>query len=120
MSIWDHDDDYFFPKSAKRRRDVEKFGIRAPKLEGMNGRLYIPARVGAQAGQFVRYIRTPEGVAFKIGEKGDYKVCAQNSNTAILYAQAPYELCRFAKGRTTSIEVEDFKGGYLCRYSQFG
>lgn len=119
MSIWDNDEDYFFPKSAKKRRNVEQFGIRAPKLKGMNGRLLIPARIGAQVGQFVRYIKTPEGVAFRIGEKGDYKVCAQNSGTAILYAQAPYELCRFAKDRVISIEVEDFNGGYLCRYSQF-
>jgi hypothetical protein len=119
MSIWDNDEDYFSPTAASRSRDVTKFGIRAPKLKGMNGRLYIPARLNAQVGQYVRYVKVPEGMAFRVGEKGDYKVCAQNSGTAILFAQAPYELCRFAKNRTISIEVEDFNGGYLCRYSQF-
>lgn len=119
MSFWDTDDLHTYRGLPSRRRDVDKFGICAPKLKGMNGRLYIPARLNAQVGQYVRYIETPDGMAFRIGEKGDYKVCPQNSKTSILFAQAPYALCRFADDKTISIEVEDFNGGYLCRYSQF-
>lgn len=119
MGFWDMDDLALSRGSQSARRDVTKFGIGAPKLKGMNGRLYIPERVGAKIGQYVRYVSTPEGMAFRIGEKGDYKVCVQNGGTAILIAQAPYALCKFAKDRAISIEVEDFNGGYLCRYSQF-
>lgn len=121
MSIWDNDDEIMGHISTAKRRDVTKFGISPSKHIGANGRLLIPAHVGAKVGQYVRYIGTPEGIAFRIGERGDYKVCIQNPTSAILFAQAPYALCRFAfsKARAISIEVEDFNGGYLCRYSQF-
>lgn len=119
MSFWDDIDYGFGGRSASRRRDVSKFGICAPKRMGENGRLYIPERVRANVGQYVRYVETPDGMAFRIGEKGDYKIRPQNSTSGILIAQAPYALCRFAKDKAISIEVEDFNGGYLCRYSQF-
>lgn len=117
--FWDDVDYGFRGKRGPRRRDVSKFGIVASKLPGMNGRLYIPENVKAKPGQYVRYIETPEGVAFRIGERGDYKIGTQNGGTGILVAQAPYALCRFAPETSISINVEDFNGGYLCRFSQF-
>lgn len=119
MSFWDDIDYGFAGSSYSRRRDVSKFGISPPKRAGENGRLYIPAHLRAKVGQYVRYVETPEGMAFKIGDRGDYKIRPQNSTSDILIAQAPFGLCRFAKDRAISVEVEDFNGGYLCRYSQF-
>ena len=78
-----------------------------------------PVSAKAKVGQYVRYVETPEGMAFRIGEKGDYKIRPQNSTCDILIVQAPYGMCRFAKDKAISFEVEDFNGGYLCRYSQF-
>ena len=119
MSIWDTEEYTFKSNSLSRRRDVTKFGISPAKHAGMNGRLLIPARAKAKLGQFVRYIETPEGIAFRISDRGDYKVCLQNPTSEIFFAQAPYALCRFAKDKAISIEVEDYAGGYLCRFSQF-
>lgn len=120
MGFWDNEDYGFRGKKTARRRDVTKFGIAAPKLQGENGRLYIPERVRAKPGQYVRYVETPDGMAFRISDKGDYKIGVQNGGTGILMASAPYALCRFAPDKNAiSIEVEDFNGGYLCRYSQF-
>lgn len=119
MGFWDDDEECVFYSKIVKRRDVTKFGISPAKHTGANGRLLIPAHVGAKIGQYVRYIKTPDGIAFRIGEKGDYKVCLQNPTSAILFAQAPYELCQFAVDKAISIEVEDFNGGYLCRFDQF-
>lgn len=119
MSIWDDEQVVSLSRNFRKRRDVSKFGISPPKHKGENGRLYIPRHVGATTDMFVRYIEVPEGIAFRIAQKGDYKVCLQNASSFILYAQAPYALCKWAGEKAISIEVEPFNGGYLVRPDQF-
>jgi hypothetical protein len=119
MDFWDQEHESIRARNFRKRRDVTKFGISPPKLKGMNGTLFIPERLKVKVGLCVRYVEVPEGMAFKIAERGDYKVRVQNGLTGIMIAQAPYALCRFASEKATSIEVEDFHGGYLVRYDQF-
>ena len=121
MSIWDISN-FEAPKKTGRgaRRDVTKFGIIGPKKPGRNGKLYIPEHISTKAGHRIHYRELDGGMAFKFGTVGDYKICQQGSGTLIMFAQAPYALCRFAKGsNAVSIEVEELNGVYVCHYSQF-
>jgi hypothetical protein len=102
-----------------KRRDVSKIGIARARHASMTGRMYIPPTM-AKPGDRIRFVETHEGMAFKIGEKGEYTVRIQNGGTDILITVLPASMNKYAPAKTESVEVEDFKGGYLIRYSQFG
>ena len=116
MSFWDNEEAAVAHKRV--RRDTSKFGIARARNETLPGRLYIPAG-GAKPGDRIRFIETPDGMAFKIGEKGEYRVYFQNGGTDILLCLMPPSMNRYAPSKAISVEVEDFKGGYLMRYDQF-
>lgn len=116
MSFWDNEDAKSVHKTT--RRDTSKFGISRSNHPTLPGRMYIPAGK-ANPGDRVRFIETHEGMAFKIGDQGDYRVYIQNGGTKVLLVLMPPSLNRYADKKAKSVEVEDFKGGYLIRYSQF-
>lgn len=101
-----------------RRRDVRKFGIVRSKYDGVPGRLYVPSSKG-KPGDKIIFVETPEGMAFKIGDKGTHRLYIQNGGTRILVTSLPPCMNKYAPEKVRSVDVEDFKGGYLIRYDQF-
>ena len=115
MSFWNEEEAILRPK---QRRDVSKVGIARSRHASMTGRMYLPPSL-AKPGDRIRFIETPEGMAFKIGDKGEYSVRIQNGGTDILITVLPAVMNKYAPAKTESVEIEDFKGGYLIRYDQF-
>lgn len=116
MGFWDDQEKAI--RMQRKRRDTSKFGISRAANEDYPGRLYIP-KGAAKAGDRIRYIKTPEGLAFRISDKGEYRVYVQNGGTDILLCMLPPLMNRYAAKNATSIEVENFNGGYLIPFSQF-
>lgn len=79
--------------------------------EGASGLLVIPEGV-AQIGQWVRYVRTPGGFAFRFGDSGEYPVRRRNSTSRSLMAVLPMELAGFAKETITDLEISPVEGGW--------
>ena len=115
MDFW-NDHDAARPKT--RRRDTSKFGVARSRHAELAARLYIP-KGAAKPGDRVRFIETPEGMAFKIGDKGEYRVYLQNGGTEIMLCLMPPVMNNYAPERAMSVEVENFSGGYLIPYRQF-
>lgn len=118
MGFWDREEIAENRRGKGMRRDVSKFGIVRSKHPSYAGKMFIPAGI-ATPGSRVRFVDTPNGMAFKFGAEGDYKVYIQNGGTEILITGLPPSMNRYAPEKVCSIEVEDFKGGYLIRYDQF-
>ena len=116
MSFWDDVEPIIV--RAGKRRDTSKVGVARSVNEGYPGRMYIPGTM-AKPGQFVRFVETPEGLAFKIGDTGDYRIYIQNGGAKILLCMLPPCMNKYAPLKAMSVDIEDFEGGYLIRYSQF-
>lgn len=114
MKFWETEE----AVKPNKRRDVLKIGIAKARHASMTGRMYIPPTM-AKPGDRIRFVETSEGLAFKISNKGEYSVRLQNGGTDILITVLPAFMNKYAPSRTESVDVEDFKGGYLMRYDQF-
>ncbi len=115
MNFWnDHEEE----KRPSKRRDTSKFGVARSRHPDLAGRLYLP-KGSAKAGDRIKFIDTPEGMAFKIGDVGEYRVYMQNGGTDIMLCLMPPAMNRYAPEKAASVEVENFNGGYLIPYRQF-
>lgn len=115
MSIWDTDE---YKTSGRVRRDTSKFGIVRSPVEGFSGRMYIP-KGKAVPGDKVRFIETPQGMAFRISREGEFTVYAQNGGSRIMMCRMPPAMNRYAPDKAISVDVEPLDGGYLIPYRQF-
>ena len=119
MSIFDDEELQNQAHSSRgKRRDPSKVGVAKAWHDDYCGRMYIPQHL-AEPGQFISFVEAADGLAFKIGSVGQYRIRIQNGATRILICPLHPCMNKYAPEKAVSVDIEDFEGGYLIRYSQF-